>query len=993
MEYPFNKQKIISLLTQSLQSCPCRIDCLALFGSVVKEEIFRDVDILIVVPATNEVKIAEDWARKIFIAIRNLKIDIKGYDYETFINMVREKTSFALSLAVEVEYLVPNSNIESELKHLRQYLLSVGIDTSNNSAWKVVPKISDNILDEANLKFRGFLVSHLSRLADKAKAKRLLGILAPLEEPYTRVACFKQTIKLISNEEYRQQLKVSVQEAIEIASLIVANRSQWDSHQLEDYSRDDLCIELVEALADLPAGFWPGAKILIEHLFKDYHHFVRQNTARLIHHQILPANPALGFCLLVAAYEYEKNYYWGNAWILSEISDKPFFTDGSINAKQLYQLLNGYIQSKDNPETLTFVQAFQQFLVANSLPNFKADVDTLFQLFDRVADLQGIFMKISQPEEIYLANVLGNLKSKRNEAIFAAIIQQDGINLTAFNSLLSQPTGLLPSQAIHEIFDFANRLSKALPIEAEYYVYEVRLLSMIRQAEFKIPKDSRTELLRFVLQKMAMWLTNAIKNFNLSRFFSVTPKPRFGFKIGKSQSLKFIIRNLSATEIPDFNLEIQSSAELEIVASAQYHFYFYKPHEERVIECRATPHVAKQIAVSYKINSRFGEPLYISAERDNPFVPNQPAHRAHFVGREHELQKIREEIHQQHFLLFGPRRIGKTSLLYQLKDELQAGYVPIYLSLQKFDKLDGASLFDEVIREAIRELTGGSGLSVSKFVSPYERIEEIKNYMQEKRLALLIDELDVGLAIKDFAAFLERMRAMMQQTTYIRVIFSSGPFITRALVDPQSPLFNMVSSISINRFTSEAAERLLRLAEDHDIIFEKDAIEECLAWTGNLPLYLQIMGDRFYQTLKDKEVSSRRVNTKLIAQVKKMMASDVLEWERLWNTLNPLEKAILAFCAYQGDTIDVQRMKRGIENLLGRKFSFAHIKTSLSNLVWHGLLYRNDEGNYALTATLVQNWLTSRLYYPEEIQDLFHVANDNDIERSTKSATQLFQSY
>jgi hypothetical protein len=380
-------------------------------------------------------------------------------------------------------------------------------------------------------------------------------------------------------------------------------------------------------------------------------------------------------------------------------------------------------------------------------------------------------------------------------------------------------------------------------------------------------------------------------------------------------------------------------------------------------------------------------------KRDNPFVPNQPAVGAHFVGREHELRKIREEIHQQHFLLFGPRRIGKTSLLYQLKDELEGGYVPVYLSLQKFAKLDGNALFKEVIREVISEFSRRNGLSASVFTSPYEGIETIKNHLHDQRLALLIDELDVGMAIKDFAAFLERMRAMMQQTSYIRVIFSSGPFITRALVDPQSPLFNMVSPIPVSRFTPEASERLLRLAEDHDIVFEKNTIAECLAWTGNLPLYLQIMGDCFYQTLKDKDISQRGVTPQLVAHVKQTMTADIVEWERLWNTRSHLEKAILALCAHQSSAIDVQCVKRGMENLLSRKFSFAQIKTGLANLVWHGLLDKNEDGKYTLTAELVRSWLTNQLYYPEEIQDLFHVANDNDIGRSTESATQLFQPY
>lgn len=104
----------------------------------------------------------------------------------------------------------------------------------------------------------------------------------------------------------------------------------------------------------------------------------------------------------------------------------------------------------------------------------------------------------------------------------------------------------------------------------------------------------------------------------------------------------------------------------------------------------------------------------------------------------------------------------------------------------------------------------------------------------------------------------------MQQEGWLRIILSSGPFITRNLIDPQSPLFNMVSHISVNRLTTEAAEKLLRLAEDQDIVFEEDVIRDCLQWTGNLPLYLQILGDHIYQCFKNKNISERRVSQKIL---------------------------------------------------------------------------------------------------------------------------------
>jgi hypothetical protein len=162
----------------------------------------------------------------------------------------------------------------------------------------------------------------------------------------------------------------------------------------------------------------------------------------------------------------------------------------------------------------------------------------------------------------------------------------------------------------------------------------------------------------------------------------------------------------------------------------------------------------------------------------------------------------------------------------------------IYISLQKFNVVDSISLLDEILKKVTIELLEIKKISNPNLETIDNGIQSMKNCLEDEKIVLLIDEMDVGQGLEKFHIFLEQMRVIMQEKGWLRIVLSSGPFITRYLIDPQSPLFNMVSHISINRLTTEAAEKLLRLAEDQDIVFEKDVIRDCLQWTGNLPQFL-----------------------------------------------------------------------------------------------------------------------------------------------------------
>jgi hypothetical protein len=59
-------------------------------------------------------------------------------------------------------------------------------------------------------------------------------------------------------------------------------------------------------------------------------------------------------------------------------------------------------------------------------------------------------------------------------------------------------------------------------------------------------------------------------------------------------------------------------------------------------------------------------------------VPNGPE----YFGQEKVLAELREALHQDHVLLAGPRRFGKTGAMYALLDNPPDGYSPVYINVE-----------------------------------------------------------------------------------------------------------------------------------------------------------------------------------------------------------------------------------------------------------------------------------------------------------------------
>lgn len=218
------------------------------------------------------------------------------------------------------------------------------------------------------------------------------------------------------------------------------------------------------------------------------------------------------------------------------------------------------------------------------------------------------------------------------------------------------------------------------------------------------------------------------------------------------------------------------------------------------------------------------------------FYLTTPVHGASFFGRRTLLQALRDDVMNQRVTgVFGLRKSGKTSILMQLKQELQEDHVvTVLMDLETFpsppeDPTD--DIVSDLRRRLIDELKSRK-LRTQELSQLSERptILELKNALQRtlkhlwkdgNRVLLLLDEIEyltpadrVDVAEGDMpkiAQLLSALRSIVQESENFTFVLSG---LTSAIVEGgrlygrPNPLFSWAKAVYVKPLTREEADEL-----------------------------------------------------------------------------------------------------------------------------------------------------------------------------------------
>jgi GTP diphosphokinase / guanosine-3',5'-bis(diphosphate) 3'-diphosphatase len=251
----------------------------------------------------------------------------------------------------------------------------------------------------------------------------------------------------------------------------------------------------------------------------------------------------------------------------------------------------------------------------------------------------------------------------------------------------------------------------------------------------------------------------------------------------------------------------------------------------------------------------FFERGIVARQFANPYTL-RPVSGESFFGRRAELRtlvnNLREVKPGEAVLLWGPRRIGKTSLLLEFRQSILSGadYVPVFVDMQRLSGRSATMLLFDISRAIVKTLNIPSvkppNLSRMKrdplgfFRGFLEKVPALQN----KLIVLILDEFQLlgdltdadGVSVADINRY---FRSLLQHQHGLTVVFSGGGVLETLLRQPEASFMLELAQHQKLGCLDEAAARQLIVKPLPRIRYEEGVVNDLLALTAGHPYYLQ----------------------------------------------------------------------------------------------------------------------------------------------------------
>lgn len=387
-----------------------------------------------------------------------------------------------------------------------------------------------------------------------------------------------------------------------------------------------------------------------------------------------------------------------------------------------------------------------------------------------------------------------------------------------------------------------------------------------------------------------------------------------------------------------------------------------------------------------------------------PFKAGGVARPPFFIGREGEIAQIVEGLAggSRSFLLTGPRRVGKSSLVANVLDHLRDHPAPVVAAYVDCRRItDARSFFDETVHrvleayEAKRPVRGWLKLRSRLFTervrdlipkvdaiggtvgeafhvyldlrestpSPDDLIRATFAFLERfptehgLRLALLIDEFQELKALRTQLVF-QMFKSVTDQQPDLRICYtgSSLGLIDDVFHQPDSPLYLTASRIGLGSLPEDVVRDFVRERFGQEgIRCPPDQLHAFHEATGGIPYYMQALGELVYHALVDAG-RAELTEPLLLAARDELLDKLSPEFEvRLEHRYGPLQRAILLALAPAPEGLS----RNEIAERSGRPTG--QMTMALQSLIAAFEIVNPERGMYRMTDHVFAAWLQERL--------------------------------
>lgn len=380
---------------------------------------------------------------------------------------------------------------------------------------------------------------------------------------------------------------------------------------------------------------------------------------------------------------------------------------------------------------------------------------------------------------------------------------------------------------------------------------------------------------------------------------------------------------------------------------------------------------------------RFWETQSRQKQPINPYTFGVPVRGAdQFFGREEELQLVFDTLknvprgQKQDMVVLGPRRIGKSSLLYRLLDLLQddADFVPVYIDVQQIKPREMRPLFLKMLRsiqkgfqhknlmghlpdfDTLKPQQPDEDVAYLDFSDDMQRLNETIQHNNLPRLVLMFDEVELLL---DFGGrdTLDWFRSLIQSMPYCIFIVAGSDQLYAMTQDYGSPFYNIFKSVELFPLTTAAARALLEkpMAQIGYSIAPAQT-NRILQATGNTPYFIQGIGHYLVaEMIRQKRlVADDLLVSSVISESVTYLSA---QFNYLWNIVSRTQQIILYGLMKTGRVQTINELMSQMPSIMPSFALKQQLLEIFDDLEQRQILIQVSTNRYWFVIPLFANWI------------------------------------
>jgi TolB protein len=363
----------------------------------------------------------------------------------------------------------------------------------------------------------------------------------------------------------------------------------------------------------------------------------------------------------------------------------------------------------------------------------------------------------------------------------------------------------------------------------------------------------------------------------------------------------------------------------------------------------------------------------------NPYTTNRPiSDPKQFFGRKELLVWARERLVKgdRVLLLYGARRMGKTSFLLQLRHHLPAGYLSVRIDLgsisqqaremtKESDQVDGETAFQWALcRSVAQQIADLHALDLTPpLIGEFTRdpryalrrfLTNLRHILGNNVLLMAVDDLHLLPRESAERRFLiELVEQALGRRPGLRFLITATGFerlLSEYVWARQAPIQHL------GPLNSTEAHDLLKSLAAGQLIYDPAAVRRAAELASGHPYYLQLLGYTLYNhCLSSGEVSLPDISTVL----ENLLPLTFDEFEAWWETSTPSEQAVLALLGElkgQGGVFTFYEIHKALTRR-GVRVKRGAVEEALNSLADRDVLEHLGAISYRARIELFRAWL------------------------------------